>query len=647
MKTLLKTRIVPVTLFFLAFSLNLAAEDRIWTDSTGKFQIEAALVNYDGKEVRLRKKIDGKVVTLPVEKLSEEDVLYLKQLPAEEENPFAGGEEVAVSPFAGGEKDFSPETGRGSANAEPPVAVSYRNVPLLPPGTGENSWSITPDSLKTPMVDFKPVGMTLPYDNQELGVFVREELLFFSNVEAAKVLTGRWHKEKSGEVWNSRIYVGDLRTGKAVSFSMPFKAVPLGISPGGKRIMIRHDQKEGGWGERSLVEIHQLSAAGKLDRIGRFLPFTADSRDEHQKLEKDIDEGYWIGEDHVLLQSAATGDKRLVLLNIVTGKPVWTDVTFISRGVLAFSPNRKYFLLAKDNRVFLYETLTGNPVGQIADLSSGAVGGKLAIADDGKKLSLWDNNQMTLWNLATGQKVLSFTVIGWGSHQWLTPKYILAGEQVIDASLGCTIWKYTMRGPRNGTVWGGGYWYQVINRSTLQIQSVKIPHNSAIESFAKIPDNKRYAVQPGSAVSLVIEPSVDKDREKIEKGVREKILSYGWKITDSAPVRVVLSIKTEKEEKVSYGRFRFGGGNLEVTVTPRTSLMKIERDGKILWQSHVTRGAPGSINLDDLGGKSAQQVVNEQSGADYGWFTRVPIPKTIVDPDIIGQSVISGNGISQ
>jgi hypothetical protein len=50
---------------------------RTWTDSTGKYRIQATLLDFDGKVVRL-KRPDGKTIALPLEKLSESDREYIR-----------------------------------------------------------------------------------------------------------------------------------------------------------------------------------------------------------------------------------------------------------------------------------------------------------------------------------------------------------------------------------------------------------------------------------------------------------------------------------------------------------------------------------------------------------------------------------------
>jgi hypothetical protein len=61
---------------------------RTWQDASGKFDVEATLVGVKDDKVTLKKK-DGKQITLPVSKLSDEDQEYLKaQSKPKEVNPF-------------------------------------------------------------------------------------------------------------------------------------------------------------------------------------------------------------------------------------------------------------------------------------------------------------------------------------------------------------------------------------------------------------------------------------------------------------------------------------------------------------------------------------------------------------------------------
>ena len=57
--------------------LAMAAEARVWTDSTGRYTLDANLVAYNENTVVLQR-ADHEMVAVPVEKLSDQDREYLK-----------------------------------------------------------------------------------------------------------------------------------------------------------------------------------------------------------------------------------------------------------------------------------------------------------------------------------------------------------------------------------------------------------------------------------------------------------------------------------------------------------------------------------------------------------------------------------------
>lgn len=80
---LLKLNPLLAAIWLLAGSLGQTAkqpEFRTCTDSTGKYQVEAAFVDFQNGQLRL-KKPDGQVVSLAIEKLSQADQQYIRQRP--------------------------------------------------------------------------------------------------------------------------------------------------------------------------------------------------------------------------------------------------------------------------------------------------------------------------------------------------------------------------------------------------------------------------------------------------------------------------------------------------------------------------------------------------------------------------------------
>jgi hypothetical protein len=92
---------------------------RTWTDATGKFSVEAALVGVAGDTVRLKRK-DGRVVTVPIKRLNAAAQQYLTSLKegsAESPQDTAGSNgaaAVAVSQLAGKPQELKRDDGKAA-----------------------------------------------------------------------------------------------------------------------------------------------------------------------------------------------------------------------------------------------------------------------------------------------------------------------------------------------------------------------------------------------------------------------------------------------------------------------------------------------------------------------------------------------------
>ena len=66
-----------VGLFAISLSLDAAAQERTWSSSNGKFKVTGELIERAGTDVKIKRSDNGKVITVPVEKLSEADQQFL------------------------------------------------------------------------------------------------------------------------------------------------------------------------------------------------------------------------------------------------------------------------------------------------------------------------------------------------------------------------------------------------------------------------------------------------------------------------------------------------------------------------------------------------------------------------------------------
>ncbi len=81
----MKSRLLSL-LAVLLLTGSLAAQERTWTDDTGKFNALAELIKVEGDSVILRDS-DGREVKVPINRLSEKDQEFVEQWKAKNKNP--------------------------------------------------------------------------------------------------------------------------------------------------------------------------------------------------------------------------------------------------------------------------------------------------------------------------------------------------------------------------------------------------------------------------------------------------------------------------------------------------------------------------------------------------------------------------------
>ena len=77
-------RLFCLALFLVLANIGVATDSRVWTDSTGKFRVEAEFVSVSDGMVVLKTK-EGKEITLSIERLCEQDQSFLEELASTKE----------------------------------------------------------------------------------------------------------------------------------------------------------------------------------------------------------------------------------------------------------------------------------------------------------------------------------------------------------------------------------------------------------------------------------------------------------------------------------------------------------------------------------------------------------------------------------
>ncbi len=668
-----------VLTFFVCFcivSTLTAQEQRIWTDHTGKFKVEAVLIKVDGEQVRI-KKTDGKFLTLALSKLSEEDQKYIET--TQFENPFAGGSETDD------ESSESMESGNATNDdsVAPPSrkksASSARKVDLQRAATGAGAtntrWSCEADPLpetlrskgKTRNIMF--VVGDLPFTTHarfsEFHFSDTGSVLIAANVESH-------HDERSKPF--TQIFFGSVESGRCISYKTSEKIASFGLSPDGSKAIFRKEAWGFGLnkGTRGTLVIAKADSEA-FEPIAEYKPFGQEDEPRNVEEERggsrgfptrfprplgassfsqrnsDIEWAAWVDNDRVLLLSEGG---LLVLFDTKTGEALW-KVNGGFHPTVVLSPGRRYCLLTSPHGATFFNALTGEPIGAL-DSTSGRGFASYAFSPNGKTIASVSKDEIFFWDATTGKKGDSF-LIGENSKNsflaWIDDRYLLAGNILVNVERKLPVWRYEFGSGLK--CFAGQVWYLASRLSAdTMLCGVEIPHSPVLELPQTLTLDDAFFVHPGGEISLQLDPTIRENRNEITKSLEDKLKANGLRINPATKTRFVLSLSKEKPIQVFYGVNESGAplissGGQGVWFQPYRFELKIEKKNETIWSTALTTQPPSLISRDDLKKIRLQDAVNRSASTEIlkNWCQTVTIPRWIRNPEWKNTSRLQENGI--
>ena len=624
---------IPV---FVCVAVLPAEEMRTWTDSSGAFTIEASLVRFEGRTVRLKKE-DGKTLSLTIDKLSKADQLYLTE-GASSGNPFEAAEQAASGD----------------------LAVDIRSAKEIG-DYGDRNWSCPADppplvNLSSKRFTFRPGDIPLHSHSKENGFFFSRngERVLYALQVPKPAITNRGEREVSD---STRIFLGDVASGETTMIRHPLCLTPYGLSPDGNKAMFVQSPWGFGIHTGQKGKIHIVKcAAGRLEPFIILNPIGNQNERLRNQESADVEGAVWVSNDHILVFYSARLEGLLVLVNINTGKALWRlKLGFGSEKSLTLSPGGKYFLVNTGNAVLLIETAAGKTIGTLE--GAGKFGGeKYAFSPDGQKIASCGDEMIRIWDATTGELEEAFFINGanvFSKFAWVTHQHLFVENRVVDTTLQAPIWEYA----GNLTCihsFGGQLWYMTpgagARNDARTLVGVNIPQKRVLDQFSGDQNSRDlFAVQPGMAVALKLDPSISRDHEEIRRAMEEKLRANELTLADNAPVTFLLKVTPEGEKPVTYtiGPFSMNRGGTEVKFQQEKYQLLVQQGDQTLW-SRISVTGPPDVSLDDIANTSLQAVVHRkvQERQYKGWFLRLNIPKKIPKMDKIGKSTLNEIGLS-
>jgi hypothetical protein len=411
--------LIPSLLFCLVFATaqdKLPSVERVWKDSTGRFQVSAKLIEKVGEKVVLQTSAGRKIEIASV-RLSEADQTYLKSL-----------ESVPQTPTPRSPSSRSSDTGRPK-----PIAVSNASEAELEAAPrldfSNTIWNVKVSEPQPP--EFEPSAVALPKPQGRRQPHAANSLLMKA---AVSDISG------SGPSAQTHLMIGDFRTGQltelpAVSGTAMHPIAILG--DGGTIVMIGTD-KDGTTTKEDLQswDIRDGKVqrgdtwkpyAGQSNRGIRFATAGPDNRlitcskaghivawqMPQRRALWHIEMGsppYWHANND-LSQLAIASAKQLVMVDLlegkITGSQPLSDLGRIYYPKLSFNPSEDKLYLSSIGRVLILDLRSNE---WIQDTEIGGVGtsnGAIFCDDD---YVLIDGSTLVDWK--SGTKVDRYTGLG-------------------------------------------------------------------------------------------------------------------------------------------------------------------------------------------------------------------------------------------
>ncbi len=499
---------------------------RTWTSQDGKFSVEAKFVQLAG-ETALLEKSDGSRIPVPLSKLSNADVEYVRQ------------------------RDSKPNAGRASKGDV--VRASEAD-----------HWEYVPSGWKAPAQTVSRV--ELPPEAHNLrGV---QQLISPDRSSMALVSSQPLSSQGGGGRTSGKAYLTlfDLQSGQGpTQIALP-ACLPIGMSPSKRSILALNQPRHGDFPTTMfVVDIEpSVKLRAELNPYGQPVPLYA---------------AFFIDDDHALFTNY---NGELGLVHIDSGKLVWRLRTW--PGVVpAVSADGQHVAVLTADKLLVLESATGKIVGQAVADPVGA--GFLSMNDEGDQLASVSRGVVRVWDLQDGRESKNFGVssilldpqnVLWIDDSQLLVKSRSMVYELVDLRLEHSVCGYieeaSLAWGMNTNVWMHGF---AAVPSAAQVFSTAQfpPPNVDASSGAMAVD-----IAAGDAVSISLEAAADYDRSKELAELGALIEKAGYRVVESGG-KAVFHAKLRPKK----GKYDMDLEDLPDAAFERRVELAIRDGDKIIW----------------------------------------------------------------
>lgn len=572
-----------IALLLLMFAAASAAHaERTWSDSSGRFSVEATYQGVEG-DVVLLEKADGKLIRVPLSKLATDDRQHVAELLAaamqSDENPF---ERDVTAPAARPTQRSA--KGEMRANRSGVRQIEYNE---------SARWKFKP-----PKLDIPPrvsAASSIPLSDLPDSKKFFEEL---SSLQVARDAAQAFVVRKRGKVGADDIYylqVADLRRGKAEPLvRLPDESFILDVLPGESLVLMRSDAF--GHGKKKKLFLQQLSG-------NQFQPLN--SWEPHgTEFHSDVEIARFLAGGRVL--TSPTLNKVWTIWDMNTARALF-DIPTGHGGnmmVTAISLDRRFLAMASDASIAIVDTQTGKHVGSLTSSMKGDSGERfsgLAFSADMQRLAGTSRYGVTVWDLNTGEQYRQFMHRGAQSEKeiaWIDDLLLVDNSLLFDVERRILLWHYQTGRFGHGTkstIQAGRFWYvpKAEESKSSYIGSAEIPHQAARKMAESLGDPEDLLLlKPGSKLAVEVDVSAgDATPDVVRQAVTENLQKAGFEVVDDSEFVAVATCKALPRQEINVNmssdplrRHRPRPGDIQTrTIVPHVSRLAIRHNGEEVW----------------------------------------------------------------
>jgi hypothetical protein len=341
----------------------------------------------------------------------------------------------------------------------------------------------------------------------------------------------------------------------------------------------------------------------------------------------------FVNDDHVLVLA----DRQLVLWR-------WRDATAVyvvdvpSGGQASLSLDRRHVAWSDRGQTVVLDALRGGVRGVLNHASPGATvqvspdGTRVAVNRAGQVVALDGSRNRVLCEVLHADTA---TDVFW----WLDNRMILThAGHLIDSERGMVAWRLT---DQNGQSLGGG---KALHGRTLlrltreshgervqaRLRITGLSWQEAIDAANKADPQTVFAVQPGGAVSLVVDIPGDPDAAgRIRASLVQRLAKHGITVADDRPVTLTATWRRDppRESEFTFSRGPFTD-SVTATVSQQRLRLTFHDADATLWQRSATVGQPGTP-VPMRPGQSLQDSLDDLNRAQYDFLEQQPLPPRV------------------